>query len=282
MEPELSALAFFTPGTQGGLENAATEAQSTVANTTSHDSTDISHKTPDVIDTISDGTADLGFFGPRPVASSPAEGFLSSGAAEQGQKPSTMQLTRWRLAAEAVRTYPAIVLRFAAKPSGEARTICRDWLEPLTEELVTRSAANWPAEDLLRGTGGLVMGMVLWFASMAYGGVHIAAWDDYFPSTVEAWMWRSSSICITFSGLLWLVINLLAHLSKPLDAYWDRVLALQAHWTSYLVLGTLCSICGVAHAFARIFLVVEAFISIRQLPRGAYATPDWTEIIPHL
>jgi hypothetical protein len=28
------------------------------------------------------------------------------------------------------------------------------------------------------------MGMVLWFASMAYGGVRIAAWNDYFPLVI--------------------------------------------------------------------------------------------------
>jgi len=150
------------------------------------------------------------------------------------------------------------------------------------EELVMMSASNWPGEDLLRGTGGHVMGVVLWFASMAYGGVHIAAWNDYFPSTVEAWMWRTSSIYITASGFLWLMINLLAHLSKSLDAYWDRVLALQAHRMSYLILGSLCFVCGAAYAFARIFLVVEAFISIRELPVAAYGTPDWTQVIPHL
>jgi hypothetical protein len=286
MDPELSALAFFTPRTQGELNKATTERQSIVADgplsTASYDSMERSRKLYNVSDWVLDGSGNLASFGPRPLLFSPTEGFVFSGTAEQAKSSSTMQLTRWNLAANAVRTYPAITLRFTAKPDVESRTDGSDWFEPLTEELVTRSSSNWPTEDLLRGTGGLVMGMVLWFASMAYGGVHIAAWNDYFPSTVEAWMWRSSSIYITFSGGLWLTINLLAHLSKPINAYWDRALALQAHWTSYLVLGTLCSICGLAYAFARIFLVVEAFISIRELPLGAYATPNWTQVIPHL
>jgi hypothetical protein len=152
----------------------------------------------------------------------------------------------------------------------------------MTEELVTRVTTNWPGEDLLRGTGGHVMGMVLWFASMAYGGVHLAAWNDYFPTTIEAWLWRSSSICITSSGLIWLMINLLAENSKAIDEYWDSVLELRARWSSYLILGSLCSICGAAYCFARIFLVIEALISIRQLPAAAYLTPEWTQIIPHL
>lgn len=78
------------------------------------------------------------------------------------------------------------------------------------------------------------------------------------------------------------MMNLLARLSKSLDAYWDRVLALQAHRASYLILGSLCFVCGAAYASARIFLVVEAFISIRQLPVAAYCSPGWTQVIPHL
>jgi hypothetical protein len=285
IDPELSALAFFTP--QARSEHiATTERKSTVVNeqqyASSLESIDLSSKACDPSDAVPDRTVDLGYFGPRPLPSNPTEGFSFSGTAEQAQIPSTTQLTRWRLAADAVRTYPAIRERFAASPRSKARTGGCGWLEPVTEELVTRSASDWPAEDLLRGTGGLVMGMVLWLASMAYGGVHIAAWNDYFQSNVEAWMWRSSSIYITASGFLWLIINLLAHMSKSLNAYWDRLLALQAHWTSYLIVGSLCFVCGAAYAFARIFLVVEAFISIRQLPVAAYGTPDWTQIIPHL
>jgi hypothetical protein len=192
-----------------------------------------------------------------------------------------MQLARWRLAADAVRSHSVIRQRLVPRQDAKGNDSV-DWLEPVTEELVTRYAANWPAEDLLRGTPGLVMGMVLWFASMAFGAVHIAAWNDFFPSDIEAWLWRSSSIYITSSGFLWLLINLLAHQSKSIDSYWDRVVALQAHRASYLLLVPLCSVCGICYIFARSFLVIEAFISIRQLPLAAYSTPNWSQIIPHL
>jgi len=32
----------------------------------------------------------------------------------------------------------------------------------------------------------------------------------------------------------------------------------------------------------RVFLVVEAFISIRELPIDAYKTPAWSQLLPHL
>jgi len=289
IDPELSTLAFFTPRPQGEADNTKTEKHpidtGEPLHTTSQGSIGISGQTCDAISTSipeSESGLHSSYFGPRPRPSSPTESFIFSGTSEQAQNPSTMQLNRWRLAADAVQMYSTIRQRCAAKGHIAVKNDICDWFEPMTEELLTRSAKNWPGEDLLRGTRGLVMGMVLWFASMAYGGVHIAAWNDYFPSNVEAWMWRSSSIYITASGFLWLLINLLAHESKSIDAYWDKVLALRAHWSSYLILGSLCSICGAAYIFARIFLVVEAFISIRQLPVAAYTTPDWTQIIPHL
>jgi hypothetical protein len=33
---------------------------------------------------------------------------------------------------------------------------------------------------------------------------------------------------------------------------------------------------------ARIFVVVESFISIRRLPLGVFVTVDWADYIPHL
>jgi predicted transporter len=95
-------------------------------------------------------------------------------------------------------------------------------------------------------------------------------------------MWHSSSIFITWSDFLWFTINLLAHLSNSIDAYWERVLAFQASRVSYLTLGSLCLMCGMAYAFARVYLVVEAFVSMRQMPLTAYTTPNWAQIIPHL
>lgn len=35
-------------------------------------------------------------------------------------------------------------------------------------------------------------------------------------------------------------------------------------------------------AFARLFLVIEAFISLRELPVEAYLASSWAQFIPHL
>lgn len=222
------------------------------------------------------------------------------------QHPSHIQTERWRLAAQAVTTYPAIQARFTGGLDSQTRKDSEavrlypempanflqgnqgrldskaDWLECAAEELVTDVAANWPDDDLLRGVAGLMMGMVLWFASMAFGAVHAAAWDCYFPSEIEAWMWRVSALYITASGLIWLIANMLSQCSRVIWWYWYDMLLYQKHWLHYVWWITICAACGSVYVFARLFLVVEAFISLRSLPIGSYTTPQWTSMIPHL
>lgn len=188
--------------------------------------------------------------------------------------------SRWDLAARAIHRYPALKTRLTPlQKIGCGKTVMQ---EPMTNELVFTSAGNWPDHSLLRDMSGFVMGTVLWSASMAYGGLHSAAWHHYFPSKPEAWLWRASSVCIAGSGLTWSVINLLAQISTSFKAYWKDVIVLRAHWTSLVGLGSLATVCGIAYLMARAFLVVEAFISLRSLPASAYETPDWAQLFPHL
>lgn len=200
-------------------------------------------------------------------------------------KPSTGSLsasectpTRWCLALDAMQTFPNLA-RFSQANPGEPQ---KQWRQFCPEEFLCERAGNWPSDALLNEFRGLLMGMALWFATIAFGGVHAAAWNEYFPSKVESWLWRSSSIYIMASGLLWLCINFLGQVSKPFDAYWEEILAHHAGFWSYTIIGSLCTVCGLAYGFARMFLVVEAVISLRSLPIMAYQTPEWSQLIPHL
>jgi hypothetical protein len=189
---------------------------------------------------------------------------------------------RWRLAAEAVHTYPAVHRRFKAteyiEASGQTTTYLQ---EHQPEELLVQCSTNWSRKGLLPGDSGLVMGMVLWSASMAFGGIHAAAWHSYFPSKVESKIWRISSVYISSSGLLWCIINVLAKLSKSFDDYWNRTVLPHPPFARSKALVGCCAVCGAMYVFARLYLVVEAFVSIRKLPVAAYETPNWAQLIPH-
>lgn len=192
-----------------------------------------------------------------------------------------LQTTRWALAAEAMSSYPAIANRIICREVTLHEQVIR-WFEPGVEELVDDTVGNWASGNLLRAMSGFVMGMVVWSASMAYGGVHATAWHAHFPSRTEALLWRASSVCIAGSGLTWILINMLARTFPWFKAYWKQVETLRAHWTSLVSLGLLASLCGIAYLFARIFLVVESFISLRKLPASTYDTLEWTQLVPHL
>lgn len=229
--------------------------------------------------------SECGSFITRPISCYTAKGESTSTAIStirsRLESSQDLQSTRWPLAAEAMTLHSAIACRAIPRETQEGEQKLK-WVEPITEELVDDSIGNWATGNLLRDMSGFVMGMVVWSASMAYGGVHAAAWDGHFPSRIEMWLWRASSICIAGSGLTWILINMLARTFKGFKAYWGKVESLNAHWTSLVGLGSLATLCGLTYLLARIYLVVEAFISLRKLPAAAFETFEWTQIFPHL
>lgn len=94
---------------------------------------------------------------------------------------------RRQLVAKAVRSYPALRSRF--KPMSEdlkaqfRRLRKAEYLLPYATELVQPHSLNWPNAGLLRRTESLIMGMTLWGASMAYGGIMSRHGGTSFPHT---------------------------------------------------------------------------------------------------
>jgi hypothetical protein len=146
-----------------------------------------------------------------------------------------------------------------------------------------------------------------------YGGVHLAAWQFESASHAEQWLWRSSCIYIALYAVPVILIGLLLKyevvyfdefhwqppsLSKrrmPRRRKWDdRCSCVFCRPKKYAVLMfwhldrsltwlhvVLCTVGLAAYIFARIFLVVESFISLRHVPIGVYAAVPWANYIPH-
>ncbi|KAF2758485.1 hypothetical protein EJ05DRAFT_510406 [Pseudovirgaria hyperparasitica] len=215
-------------------------------------------------------------------------------------------LTRHDLASQAITTYPAIrklmqypvpahaqkhaqaIQLYPEMPPKVKNAIAgwqpasRTWLECQTEHLVCTTASNWPSEGLLRPTGGLATGAALWFSSIAFAAIHIAAWHDAFPSVVEAWLWRASAVYLCFSGCLWCLIHVLADVSAGLWWLWYDLLTGGGPKLLRSLLFAVCSVCGVAYVFARLFLIVDSFVSLRSLPAAAFIVPQWAVNVPHV
>ena len=185
---------------------------------------------------------------------------------------------RWELAAAAMERYPAIREHHLFHSHYDDQGQC---LHFRSEELLVAHVQNWPWDDLLRNVGGLVVGMILWLACFVYGAVHIAAWNDHFPSVAEKWLWRSSSAYIGFCGGLWVVLNYGAQAYRPFNAFWEKWMDGGGRWWQNILISVPVIVCGFSLILARAFIVIEAFVSIRELPAGAYDTPTWTQVFPH-
>lgn len=299
--PEMSSIAFFPGKRCEHPPNSVEQCRNTTARQLSggtlsrdgqdSDPTHISVSSPHA-SSWADGGSTLegiavGSFGPRPLSPDSVKSLHSeigrTDYVDESQDIGAGRSLRWCLAAEAVRNYPAIKRRFSSiKHTDAMGNTITTLQESQLEELLEENSSNWSTKGLLPGDYGLLMGIALWFASMTFGGIHAAAWNEYFPSDVESWMWRCSALYIIWSGLVWLLINLVAQMSKPFDDYWNRTRLPHAPFAKSMPLIIVCLFCGSLYTFARMYLVIEAFISIRQLPVEAYSTPDWTQFIPHL
>ena len=94
-----------------------------------------------------------------------------------------------------------------------------------------------------------------------FGAIHCLAWNLPFPSYAELLLWRS---CAVITSSIPMLIALLAgpfyrfdHLSVPI-----LLVAL--------------------YTLARIILILQAFISLRQQPADAYQTTNWTQYLPNV
>ncbi|KAI1393447.1 uncharacterized protein F4822DRAFT_423916 [Hypoxylon trugodes] len=171
-------------------------------------------------------------------------------------QPSMGDTIRWTLIKEALQSFPIL---------------CDD----------LDHVQNWPSNDLLRNVDSLVVGMVLWLANLCYGGIHAVGWNEHFPTTAESWLWRASALYIGFCGGLWVALNLMVAKIPTLNEFWEHWMDGKKTWWQNLGLGIVVFLCGFSLVLARMFIVVEAIISIRELPAAAYQTPEWTDLFPH-
>jgi hypothetical protein len=205
--------------------------------------------------------------------------------------PDPSTLRRWHLAAAALTSYPSIIptqtlLLHASPPTSTNNDLDTPRGTPCTHlhraELLHSSTQNWPYDDLLRSTDGLTVGIALWHASFIHGFIHASTWNDHFPFRIESLLWRLSALYVGFCGALWIIVNGIARAHPPLNRWWeDWMDGRSGKWWIEVGLGTVVVLCGGAFMAARAYLVVEAFASIRSLPKRAYETPDWTEVFPH-
>lgn len=144
------------------------------------------------------------------------------------------------------------------------------------------------------------------------GALHAIAWNSHFPTDLEHWFWRISSVAMCFCCLgIFFIANLTEYEQDLIAAVWEFYLenrglllfpmdALRKihcicvrHATvdgrirkrRYIChqLGILTALFLVSvYMFSVIFLTVESYLCLRTPLPGYFVTPSWTNFLPHL
>ncbi|KAJ7130459.1 hypothetical protein C8R44DRAFT_731980 [Mycena epipterygia] len=104
-----------------------------------------------------------------------------------------------------------------------------------------------------------------------FGVIHCAAWNVDFPSTIEMHMWRTCSLMVTTTPL---VFALVAVLYEPTTT--------GSVGSFGTIFGILFAVSLPLYLIARLFLITIPFTSLRALPPGAFIDVNWSVYIPHL
>ena len=148
---------------------------------------------------------------------------------------------------------------------------------------VFRTHQDWPNSDGLFDDLAFILGFSV--AGIIYGGLHALAWSAHFQSHTEQLLWRISA-CIVMAGVLiefilvWAIADLdIDHVpgQSRLKELWNMVLFL---WVGVILM--LIFTVFLAYVLARVYLVVECFINLSELPAGVYDLPNWSAYFPHI
>lgn len=137
--------------------------------------------------------------------------------------------------------------------------------------------------------------LIIAITSLCYAGLHATAWNFYFPTKVENWLWRISTIVVGIFPTVcdWILIGLVnydggegwrSHVQEKLGKALSRIYIREyfvvplSQLLSKLYVGSLKPLLFLFVFLllaCRIYLVIESFASIRRLPKGSFESIPW-------
>jgi hypothetical protein len=125
--------------------------------------------------------------------------------------------------------------------------------------------------------------LVSLFVGSSFGALHLVAWNFYFVSTTERTLWRISSIGVTVLSAIFPINGLFfdnltrtyefidrQKLSPSLYEYLDRMMGIIGNFLIGL------------YGLFRIYMLVEMFMALRNVPVNVYKTVQWSQYFPSL
>jgi len=224
-----------------------------------------------------------------------------SGAGEgRGNKPrirlevDPTTLARWSLACQSLDEHHGIWAQYrttlrTSQRGGMRYAVCEypEW--KLRADFVCRAVSNWPNKTLIPH-GHEYTGMAFFSLCVVfYGGIHAVAWNDYFPTDSERLFWRLSAVYVGASGLLWLGLKALQFgCASVYESFvrnrvrkWFGSLSTPVGAIFLMVPLYVMTVAASIYVTARFYLVLEAFLSLRDVPLETYLTPEWSRYLVH-
>lgn len=112
---------------------------------------------------------------------------------------------------------------------------------------------------------------------MVFGAIHCAGWNLVFPSIIEGYMWRISSVFI----VVYPAVLVLYFFHVFLCARFPKKLS-QCHLFEMVVVAFLFKVLFLVYIVARLFILLEAFLALCNPPILATYAIQWTTFIPHI
>ena len=113
----------------------------------------------------------------------------------------------------------------------------------------------------------LAADIIMLGVGVCFGAIHCIAWIFSLPTHTELLIWRISSVAIT-AVPIYIPVTLLLGYCQGME------------YGGTAIISTVPP--GILYILARAVTLVLAFISLRDLPPGAYETVHWTTFIPHV
>lgn len=177
----------------------------------------------------------------------------------------------------------------------------------LNEYIVAR-VRNWPLSYggcIEFESDAIYILFTLLISGLAYGGLHLLAWNPPVTKTAEVLMWRISGITVALFGAipvlgLYVMAAGLATCDYVVGtACWEWLIRESNCWprllfavaesitdaaTVVLAVGLSVVIYGgpLLYVWSRVYLLVECIASIPRLPDSVFETVSWSKYFPHL
>ncbi len=112
-----------------------------------------------------------------------------------------------------------------------------------------------------------------------FGAIHSAGWNFLFPTPIEATIWKICSLIVTCVPFLMLIPVICQDVNFVEDTFCLELFLedLKNTLTRFEIFVGLP-----LYIIARIVLLTEALIALRNLPSGALLEVQWTSFLPHI